>query len=56
MKTIEINIPYQDAHWLDIIHQQGKVIKEKYSSKNISVRANIAGKLAQKLEAQFSKS
>ncbi len=50
MTEIEIKLPYEKAHYLDIIHKNGQVLKEKYKNNNILIKANIKKQLAKKLQ------
>ena len=50
MTEIEIKLPYDKAYYLDIIHKNGQVLKEKYGNNNILIKANIKKQLAKKLQ------
>ncbi len=53
MKTVVLELPYNHAHFIDKIHQEGQVFKEEYSKEKIRIEASINNTLAQKL-GQFT--
>ena len=50
MVEIEADIPYEEAQWIDQLHQQGQVTKEEYQQDQIKIRAKISQKMASKLK------
>jgi len=50
MKTVRLNIPYEEAHLIEKIHEQGNVFKENYSKNHITIEANIGDEFAKKLK------
>ncbi|MFW5980086.1 MAG: GTPase HflX [Halanaerobiales bacterium] len=49
MITVNLKIPYEEAGWLDILHESGNVIKEKYSNNAINITAHITERIANQL-------
>ncbi|MDI3546554.1 MAG: GTPase [Halanaerobiales bacterium] len=50
MTTVNLKIPYNEAHWVDKLHRQGEVYQEKYSNNEILISARITEKLAGRLK------
>ena len=50
MVEITAMFPYEEAQWIDKLHQQGQVITEEYMQGKIKVEAKVSNKLASKLE------
>lgn len=46
MQKIELNIPYNRAHIIEKLHEEGNVITEEYQEKNIYIKALVSNKLA----------
>ncbi|MBM7557575.1 GTPase HflX [Halanaerobacter jeridensis] len=56
MVKITAVLPYEEAQWVDKLHQQGQVITEEYKQGEIEIEAKISKKLASKLEDYILKS
>ena len=56
MVKITAVLPYEEAQWVDKLHQQGQVINEEYKQGEIEIEAKISKKLASKLEDYILKS
>jgi GTP-binding protein HflX len=50
MVTIALNLPYDKAHWLEIIHNNGRVFEENYEDNHIYIKAKINKNMANKLK------
>ncbi|MEK6646619.1 MAG: hypothetical protein AABY84_08095, partial [Candidatus Firestonebacteria bacterium] len=46
MEKIKINIPYSMINLREIIYKQGNVLSEKFTSKQIVIKAEVTKKLA----------
>ena len=55
MVQITAQLPYQEAQWIDKLHQQGQVMEEKYQQGQIKVEAKVSKRLASKLDDYISK-
>ena len=50
MVEITVILPYEEAQWVDKLHQQGQVVEEKYRQGEIEIKAKVAKRLASRLE------
>ncbi|ACL69867.1 GTPase HflX [Halothermothrix orenii] len=50
MTTVHLKIPYHEAGWINTIHHQGLVLKEKYVNDSIIIKATIPTELANRLK------
>ncbi|MFO7819265.1 MAG: GTPase HflX, partial [Halanaerobacter sp.] len=50
MLQITAILPYEEAQWVDKLHQQGQVIEEEYKQGEIRIKAKISTKLASQLK------
>ena len=50
MLQITAILPYEEAQWVDKLHQQGQVIEEKYRQGEIKIKAKTSKKLASQLK------
>ncbi|MFW5986331.1 MAG: GTPase HflX [Halanaerobiales bacterium] len=49
MRKVNLTLPYEKAHFVEIIHESGRVDKEKYQNDGIEITAFIPAKLARQL-------
>ncbi|MGM0369702.1 MAG: GTPase HflX [Bacillota bacterium] len=49
MVQVTATLPYEEAQWVDKLHQRGQVTSEKYKQNKIKLEAKISQKLANKL-------
>ncbi|MGM0547642.1 MAG: GTPase HflX [Bacillota bacterium] len=50
MIEIELDLPYEKAHWVEKIHNQAQVYQEKYQKNNIYLKALVPKIMANKLK------
>ncbi len=50
LTEIELNLPYEQAHYIDKIYTNGNVLKEEYKNNRITIKACINKNLAKKLK------
>jgi len=50
MVEVDLDLPYSEAKWIEKIHNNGSVLKEKYQKNNIYLNALIPEKTAAKLK------
>ena len=54
MVQITAQLPYEEAQWVDRLHQQGQVMEEEYQQGKINIKAKVSKRLASKLADYIS--
>ncbi|MGM0501086.1 MAG: GTPase HflX [Bacillota bacterium] len=50
MLKIKVDLPYEQAQWVDKLHQQGQVVNEEYQQEIIKIEAKVSSKIANKVK------